>query len=144
MKNLKRFCSCLFVCAMFLTSISFYFHDSNSIQETINKNISINSSSIVTINDFSNFSLMNDNSHISSTNLDENITFSFTGASTNWMDDYETYKLDFGYDNCTDFDITMDLEYNTYSSYWGDFTLRLGTHYPKSYEYNEEVFVLLE
>lgn len=88
MIKLKQIYTIHFVLVIFLFNFLIIYNETQSVGDAINNDSSISSESVVTINDFTDFSLVNDNSHITSFNFEYNIPFSYIGANTEWMDDY--------------------------------------------------------
>ena len=144
--NLKRLHSIvLLILLVAINNISLYSNETISLTEDmIVSDLVTNTESTFILDTFDDFELVVDDSDIDSMKFSDNITFGFTGASTNWIDDIETYRFEFTDEfnqdliyNCSDFDIEVKFNHHSTSSYWGDLHIRLGTYYQTPSLFNE-------
>ena len=76
--------------------------------------------SIVTVNDFSDFSLVTDDPNLDSTNDDTSISYSYDGSDTDPGEVIENYELHFDY-YVSDFAVNLSLEHDIATDKWGSF-----------------------
>lgn len=96
--------------------------------EDFSENLKINSSE--TIDDFSNFHLVNDNANIESNISDDYIYFNVPYNPVITKKQFESYEMSFV--NATDFRISVTLDYQYTSSYLGDLNLLVYSDYEES------------
>jgi len=101
-------------------------------KESFSRNFKMNSE--LTISDFSNFELLNDNQYISSLKSNDHIDFNYSGGASSRVEEY--YILNFDeYGNCTDFSLEINVSYSYTGAMLSGGLFLIGSYYLENGNY---------